>query len=89
MTGIIYAFVSVETDDIKPKHSVPDESYNVLYNHCPMISVENERSFTEFGGKIRSMKSSDMELVVLFINYFESFLLYPVLVFYFKNLNYI
>ncbi|CAG9534871.1 unnamed protein product [Cercopithifilaria johnstoni] len=54
----------VEADDVKPKHSMRDESYKLLYNLCPVISVENEQSFTELGSKIRSTskKSSDVEL---------------------------
>ncbi|KAL3994923.1 hypothetical protein ACH3XW_23715 [Acanthocheilonema viteae] len=55
---------SCEADDINPKYSTQDDSYNLLYSLCPMISVENQQSFTELGGKIRSTskKSSDMEL---------------------------
>ncbi|EJD76465.1 hypothetical protein LOAG_16594 [Loa loa] len=53
--------------NIKPEHSVQDvqdKSYNLLYGLSPVISVENEQSFTELGNKIRSTskKSSDMEL---------------------------
>ncbi|VIO93819.1 Uncharacterized protein BM_BM6723 [Brugia malayi] len=51
-------------DDIKPKYSMQDESYNLIYNLCPVISFENEQSFTELGDQIRSIsnKSSDVEL---------------------------
>ncbi|EJW73090.1 hypothetical protein WUBG_16005, partial [Wuchereria bancrofti] len=51
-------------DDIKPKYFMLDESYNFLYSLCPVISFENEQSFTELGDQIRSIsnKSSDVEL---------------------------
>ncbi|VDK67158.1 unnamed protein product [Litomosoides sigmodontis] len=55
---------SFEADNIKPKHPMQDESYNLPCSLCPVISVKNKQSFTELGGKIKSTskKSSDVEL---------------------------